>query len=138
MHTGFVFSADVVAEETRKFICNKNLTMDLSNMGISRRWLLRSRVEDVIVKHVENDLRIEMKDDSIAIQQPVSSLKFELFKGNLDGYTEDQITFNNITPLVHAMFKGNWGIEVEVVSRHDAPNLWRIDYVGFVKQDPNA
>ena len=112
--------------------------MDLSNMGISRRWLLRSRVEDMIVKHVENDLRIEMKDDSIAIQQPVSSLKFELFKGNLDGYDEDQITFDNIIPLVHAMFKGNWGIEVEVVSRHDAPNLWRIDYVGFVKQDPNA
>ena len=138
MHTGFVFSADIIAEETKDYIHDNNLSMDLSNMSPFKKWLLRNRVQDVIVKHVENDLRIEMKDYSIEIQQPVSVLKFELFKGNLDGYTEDQITFDNIIPLVHAMFKGNWGIEVEVVSRHDAPNLWRIDYVGFVKQDPNA
>lgn len=137
MHTGFVFSADVIAEETRDYIRKNNLTMDLSNMWISRRWLLKTRVQDVIIKHVENDLRIEMEDDNAAIQQPVSDLKFELFKGNLNGYDENQITFDNIIPLVHAMFKGNWGIEVEVVNRPDT-NLWRIDYVGFVKQDPNA
>jgi hypothetical protein len=111
--------------------------MDLDNLWISRKWLLKTRVQDMIIKHVENDLRAEMDNDNITIQQPVSNLKFELFKNSLNGYEEEQITFDNIIPLVHAMFKGNWGIEVEVGTHPYDPNQWRISHVGFVKDDPN-
>ena len=137
MHTDYVFSADVIAEETRQYIIDHNLPMDLDNMWISRQWLLRQRVQDVIVKHTQTDLRAEVGDEN-TIRKTVSDRVFKLLEGNLDGYTQEQITFDNITPLVHAMFKGNWGIDVHVVQQLPNLDMWYISNVEFVEKDPNT
>ena len=136
MHTGFVFSADIIAEETKDYIHKNNLAMDLDNLWISRTWLLRQRVIDTIERHVDNDIKAEVdNDEAYLVKSQPRDIVFKLFKGSLDGYKPDQITFDNITPLVHAMFKDNWGIEIEVAQKTQDPNLWYITRVAFVPED---
>ena len=136
MHTGFVISADIIAEETRNYIHENNLPMDVDNPWITRQWLLKHYVIDVIEKHVGNDIRYETDNDHAYLVKPLHpDVAFGLSKDNLVDYTENQITFDNIIPLVHAMFKDNWEIEVEVAQKTQDPNLWYITHVTFVPED---
>lgn len=135
MHTDYIFSADVIAEETKRYIHDNNLTKILDGLEISRGWFLKTCVQDVIEKHTQTDLRAEVGDEN-TIRKTVSDRVFELFKNNLNGYTQEQITFDNITPLVHAMFKGNWGIDVHVVQQLPNLDMWYISNVEFVEKDP--
>ena len=136
MHTDYIFSADVIAEETKRYIHDNDLPMDLDEPWMSRQWLLETYVQDVIEKHTQTDLKAEVGDEN-EIRKTVSDRVFELLKNNLNGYTQEQITFDNITPLVHAMFKGNWGIDVHVVQQLPNLDMWYISNVEFVEKDSN-
>ncbi|MBQ1760378.1 MAG: hypothetical protein IIZ94_11940 [Prevotella sp.] len=137
MHTDYVFSADVVAEETRQYIHDNDLAKILDGLEISRGWFLKTCVQDVIEKHTQADLRAGVGDEN-TIRKTVSDRAFELFKNSLNGYTQEQITFGNIIPLVHAIFKGNWGIDVHVVQQLPNLDMWYISNVEFVEKDPNT
>ncbi|MBQ1760377.1 MAG: hypothetical protein IIZ94_11935 [Prevotella sp.] len=131
----FVMSADVISEELRDYMIHRNLSMHVAY--IDEREVLILRVIQTIERHIDMVCKTEGKDLTMADILPVANKLYPMFNGSLDAYDPlEAIKFDNIIELVHAIFQGNWGIEVKLIPSKADPETWKPECVGFIKDDP--
>ena len=129
----FVISADVISEELRDYIIHRNLSMHVAY--IDERDILIFRTIHAIERHINEVCKAE--DEDFRLDMPTLGSKLmSMFNGSLSGYKADAIKFDDIIELVHVIFQGNWGIEVELTQSETDPEFWKAEHVGFVKDDP--
>ena len=129
----FVISADVISEELRDYIIHRNLSMHVAY--IDERDILIFRTIHAIERHINEVCKAE--DEDFRLDMPTLGGKLmSMFNGSLSNYKVGAIKFDNIIPLVHAIFQGNWGIEVKLIPSKADPETWKPECVGFIKDDP--
>ena len=129
----FVISADVISEELRDYIIHRNLSMHVAYMD--ERDILIFRTIHAIEDHIDEVCKAE--DEDFRLDMPTLGGKLmSMFNGSLSNYKVGAIKFDNIIPLVHAIFQGNWGIEVKLIPSKADPETWKPECVGFIKDDP--
>ena len=132
---GFIISADIISAEVQDYMHRYNLSMTAPH--IDKAMLLKLRVLDAIGRRIDMDLKYEDEDFWFS-KVSIHNKLWDMFPDSLDRYSEDEIVFDNISELVDAMFKGNWGIEVTVDQSQAFPDCWRGRTVAFIKHDPNG
>lgn len=126
-------SADIISEEVCDYMIHRNLSMHVPYMD--EREVLILRTVHAIERHI--DMVGNAEYDDFKLSTPTLGNKLcRLFNGSLDNYKADAIKFDDIIELVHAIFQGNWGIEVKLIQSTVFPEIWNAKYVGFVKDDP--
>ena len=129
----FELSADIISEEVREYIIHRNLSMHVPYLD--ERHVLILRTIHAIDRHIDTTNKAEDKDFKLATATLDNKL-FPMLMSSLDGYKVDAIKFDNIIELVHAIFQGNWGIEVKLIPSKTDPEIWKPERVEFIKDDP--